>query len=218
MTPQQLEQRLLAIGVLPIITPKSVDFTLRLAGALAAAGAGGIEIVLRTEHGLAAIAACRQAFPGLLIGAGTVLTTALYDKAAEAGADFAISPSSSATLDPHTLQGPIPFVPGVQTPSEVTTALDRGFRLLKFYPAEPAGGVDVLADYANVFPQARFMPSGKITEQKLAGYLALGNVVSVGGSWMYQDKGAVLADAEIAARVATSLAIVAGRARPRDID
>jgi len=208
-----LEQRLASIGLLPIVTPKSVDFTLRLAGTLAAAGAGGIEIVLRTEHGLAAIAACREAFPDLLIGAGTVLTTALYDQAAEAGADFAISPSSSPTLDPYARQGPIPFVPGVQTPSEVTAALDRGFRLLKFYPAEPAGGVAVLADYANVFPKARFMPSGKITEQKLAGYLALGNVVSVGGSWMYLDKGEVLPDAEIAARVTASRAIVADRAR-----
>lgn len=213
MTTDELERRLRKIGVLPIVTPNSVDFTLRIVGVLAAAGAGGVEIVLRTEHGLAAIEACRKAYPDLVIGAGTVLTAKLYELAAEAGADFAISPSSSPTLDPYALKGPIPFIPGVQTPSEVTAALDRGFTLLKFYPSEPAGGIDVLADYANVFPRARFMPSGKITEAKLASYLALKNVVSVGGSWMFQEKGEVLPDATIKDRVALSLAIVTARHR-----
>ncbi|BCP51997.1 2-dehydro-3-deoxy-phosphogluconate aldolase [Kaistia sp. 32K] len=187
MTPDILEPKLRRAAILPIVQPRSVDFVLSLVEQLAEGGAEAIEIVLRSEAALAAVEACRKRFPELLVGAGTILTSAHYDAAVDAGAQFTISPGFLPAVCDHAKAGPIALVPGVQTASEVMAAQAAGFDLLKFYPSEPAGGTVVLADFANIFTSATFMPSGKIQPSHLAGYGRLRNITSVGGSWMYAE-------------------------------
>lgn len=182
-----LEPRLRRAAIVPIVQPRSVDFVLSLAEQLAEGGAEAIEIVMRSDAALSALEACRQRFPDLLVGAGTILTTAHYDAAVNAGAQFGISPGFLPSVCAHARKGPITLVPGVQTASEVMAAQAAGFDLLKFYPSEPAGGTVVLADFANIFTSATFMPSGKIQLSHLAGYARLRNITSVGGSWMYAE-------------------------------
>lgn len=182
-----LEPRLRQAAIVPIVQPRSVDFVLSLAEQLAEGGAEAIEIVMRSDAALSALEACRQRFPGLLVGAGTILTTAHYDAAVNAGAQFGISPGFAPDVCAHAKKGPIQLVPGVQTASEVMAAQAAGFHLQKFYPAEPAGGTVVLADFASIFTSVSFMPSGKIQQGHLAGYGKLRNITSVGGSWMYAE-------------------------------
>lgn len=187
MTPDILEPKLRRAAIMPIVQPRSVDFVLSLVAELAAGGAEAIEIVMRSDAALAAIEACRHAFPELIVGAGTILTNEHYDAAVKAGAQFGISPGFLPSVCAHARKGPITLVPGVQTASEVMAAQAAGFDLLKFYPSEPAGGTVVLADFANIFTSATFMPSGKIQLSHLAGYARLRNITSVGGSWMYAE-------------------------------
>lgn len=187
MTPDILEPKLRKAAIMPIVQPRSVDFVLSLVAELAEGGAEAVEIVMRSDAALAAIEACRSAFPELLVGAGTILTDAHYDAAVNAGAQFGISPGFLPSVCAHAKKGPITLVPGVQTASEVMAAQAAGFDLLKFYPSEPAGGTVVLADFANIFTSATFMPSGKIQLSHLAGYSKLRNITSVGGSWMYAE-------------------------------
>lgn len=182
-----LEPRLRRAAIVPIVQPRSVDFVLSLAEQLAEGGAEAIEIVMRSDAALSALEACRQRFPDLLVGAGTILTTAHYDAAVNAGAQFGISPGFAPDVCAHAKKGPIQLVPGVQTASEVMAAQAAGFHLQKFYPAEPAGGTVVLADFASIFTSVSFMPSGKIQQGHLAGYGKLRNITSVGGSWMYAE-------------------------------
>jgi 2-dehydro-3-deoxyphosphogluconate aldolase/(4S)-4-hydroxy-2-oxoglutarate aldolase len=187
MTPDILEPKLRQAAIMPIVQPRSVDFVLSLVAELAEGGAEAIEIVMRSDAALSAIEACRREFPELLIGAGTILTDAHYDAAVNAGAQFGISPGFLPSVCAHAKRGPITLVPGVQTASEVMAAQAAGFDLLKFYPSEPAGGTVVLADFANIFTTATFMPSGKIQLSHLPGYARLKNITSVGGSWMYAE-------------------------------
>ncbi|MCX5579246.1 bifunctional 4-hydroxy-2-oxoglutarate aldolase/2-dehydro-3-deoxy-phosphogluconate aldolase [Kaistia terrae] len=202
MTPDILEPKLRQAAIMPIVQPRSVDFVLSLVAELAEGGAEAIEIVMRSDAALSAIEACRREFPELLVGAGTILTDAHYDAAVNAGAQFGISPGFLPSVCAHAKRGPITLVPGVQTASEVMAAQAAGFDLLKFYPSEPAGGTVVLADFANIFTTATFMPSGKIQLSHLAGYARLKNITSVGGSWMYAEGSTTSARDRMAASLA----------------
>jgi 2-dehydro-3-deoxyphosphogluconate aldolase/(4S)-4-hydroxy-2-oxoglutarate aldolase len=204
MTPDILEPKLRHAAIMPIVQPRSVEFVLSLVAQLAEGGAEAIEIVMRSEAALPAIEACRNSFPELLIGAGTILSTRHYDQAVAAGAQFGISPGFAPDVCAHAKKGPITLVPGVQTASEVMAAQAAGFDLLKFYPSEPAGGTVVLADFANIFTSATFMPSGKIQQSHLAGYGKLRNITSVGGSWMYAEG----SNDSVSDRMAASLAAI----------
>lgn len=209
MTYAELEARVRAVAVVPILQPRSVDFCLQASEALIAGGATGVEILCRAADALPAIAACKRRFPDLLIAAGTILEPDQYRGAVDAGADFCISPGFEAAMVALANEGPIRMVPGVQTASEVIAARRLGVTVQKFYPSEPAGGTAVLADYANVFPNVAFMPSGKIDLGNLASYGRLRNVASVGGSWMYAEGGQPLPAAEMTERMRASLAAFA---------
>ena len=205
----ELESRVRSAAVVPILAAKSVDFVRAATEALVAGGASCIEVLCRTPDALPALAEVRRAFPDLLIAAGTILEPEQYAGAVEAGADFCISPGFDPVIVDLANAGPIRIVPGVQTATEVIAARRKGVTLQKFYPAEPAGGTAVLADYANVFPNVSFMPSGKIDLGNLAAYARLSNLASVGGSWMYAADGETLPPAEITARMRASLDAVA---------
>ncbi len=192
----------------PILTVKSVEVGLRLAENLLAGGVKIMEITLRTAEGEAAIGAIRKKFPSMTLGAGTLLRPEDFDRAAGAGAQFGVSPGMDRVLAEAAVKSSLPFLPGVQTASEVMAANRYGLHTLKFYPARAAGGPAVLADFASIFPDVLFVPTGKIGQADVSEYLALKNVLAVGGSWVAPadrvaagDWGAVRALAQQAARL-----------------
>jgi len=185
MTKDQMFRDLLSRqSVLPILTVQTEEVGLRIAESLLAGGLAVMEITLRTPQGLAAISAIRRRFPQMAIGAGTLVRPEDFDRAATAGAQFAVSPGLDGPLAEAALKSRLPFLPGVQTASEIMVAGGHGFTTLKFYPARAAGGPTVLADFASIFPEVVFVPTGKIGSADVPDYLALKNVLAVGGSWV----------------------------------
>lgn len=170
--------------VIPVVTVSDVAHAVPLARALVRGGIRVIEVTLRTAVALKAIEAIADDVPEILLGAGTVLKTADLHDAARAGAAFAISPGSTPALLAGGKRGAIPLLPGVATPSEIMQAVDAGFDHLKFFPAAVFGGTDALKAFAGPFPSLRFCPTGGISAENAARYLALPNVVCVGGSWL----------------------------------
>ena len=205
---QKLREILGQQSVLPITTVRSVDTGVRIAESLLAGGLSVMEITLRTVEGAKAIRAIRDRLPEMRIGAGTLLRPEDFDRAKVAGAQFGVSPGLDAALAQAALKVALPLLPGVQTASEVMVALGYGFTTLKFYPARAAGGPPVLADFASIFPEVLFVPTGKIGQAEVGDYLTLKNVLAVGGSWVTpadriaaQDWAAIQALARTAARV-----------------
>ena len=185
MTPDDLKARLREAAILPILTVHELDATLRKVDALVTGGVQAIEIVLRTTQALDAVTAVRSRFPNLLVAAGTVLSPASLDTAVLAGAQCVISPGLSAPLIEHHRGHGVPMLPGVLSPTEVLTAADAGYKALKYYPAVASNGSLVLDDYANLFPDVTFVPTGKIGYETLSDFARLKNVICVGGSWMH---------------------------------
>lgn len=171
--------------VIAVVTVADAADAPALARALGAGGVRAIEITLRTPAGIEAIRRVAAEVPEVVVGAGTVVTTADMSAARQAGAAFLVSPGATpALLDAGRDAGGAPFLPGVATASELLAALERGYDRFKFFPAEAAGGRGLLKSLAGPFPDARFCPTGGITLENAAGWLALPNVVCVGGSWL----------------------------------
>lgn len=176
--------RLGAAGLLPVVTIERPDDAVPLARALLAGGIGCAEITLRTPAAAEAIRRIAGAEPALLVGAGTVLTVGQAEAALAAGARFLVAPGLDPEVVAWCAAREVPLVPGALTPTEVMRALALGLTLLKFFPAEGAGGVPVLRALHGPLPQARFIPTGGVSATNLAGYLRLPNVVACGGSWV----------------------------------
>jgi len=175
---------LTASPVMPVVTIDDPAHAVRLARALVAGGIRAIEITLRTPHALAAVRAIVAEVPEAIPGVGTVLTAADFDAAAEAGARFAISPGATQALFDAAWASTLPYVPAVATASELMAAMEAGFTACKFFPAAQSGGVEVLKALAGPFPAARFCPTGGVDAASAPSYLALPNVLCVGGSWL----------------------------------
>lgn len=176
---------LLDLGrVIPVITLHRLEDAVPLARALVAGGVRLLEITLRTPHGLAGAEAIMRDVPDAAVGIGTVLTPADLGRAVDIGARFALSPGATPDLLDAAAAADIPFMPGIATASELMVAMARGFDTVKFFPASTAGGIAGLRALAGPFPQARFCPTGGITEENAAEWLAQPNVVAVGGSWL----------------------------------
>ncbi|ABQ34313.1 MAG: bifunctional 4-hydroxy-2-oxoglutarate aldolase/2-dehydro-3-deoxy-phosphogluconate aldolase [Bradyrhizobium sp.] len=170
--------------VIPVITIEDAAQAVPLARALIAGGLRVIEITLRTQAGLDAARAIIEEVPDAVVGIGTVLTPADYDRAARLGAAFAISPGLSIDLLDAANEGELPFAPGVQTPSDLIACVTRGYELVKFFPAMPAGGLAALDALGGPFPTVRFCPTGGINAGNAAQWLAHKKVVALGGSWI----------------------------------
>lgn len=167
----------------PVVTIERADHAVPLARALVAGGVRVIEVTLRTPAALPAIRAIAIDAPEMIAGAGTCLTPGDLEKATEAGARFAVSPGFTAELAAAALrEATLPWLPGVATASEAMQAMAAGHLHLKFFPAESAGGVRALKDLAGPLPMLRFCPTGGVGLENAASYLALPNVVAVGGS------------------------------------
>jgi len=178
-------EEILKLGpVMPVVTIDAAEHAVPLARALVAGGVRAIEITLRTAAGLAAIRAIAQAVPEAVPGAGTVLTGADLDAAADAGAKFAVSPGATRDLLAAAASGALPYLPAIATASELMAAMEAGFTAVKFFPAAQAGGPAALKSLAGPFPAARFCPTGGVEAKTAPDYLALANVLCVGGSWI----------------------------------
>ncbi len=204
---------LAAARLLPIISAPDADAAVALIDDFATAGITAVEILFRASAAPAALARARARHPQLLLAAGTILDMAAREAAIAAGADLLIAPGLTPTLAALCRAGP-PLIPGAQTPSEVMAAREAGFGVLKFYPAEPNDAPAILPDYANVFADIAFVPTGGITEAALPRYAKLRNVIAVGGSWLHAglEPGPGRATA-LAERVARGRALMNG-ARP----
>ncbi len=160
-----------------------------LAEALLAGGLTVLEVTFRTDAAAEAIRRVREAVPEMHVGAGTVLNLEQLKCALDAGAQFGVSPGLDETVLTAALEAKWPFLPGVMTPSDILRALTLGVKRLKFFPAEAAGGVNMLKSLAGPFSPngIRFVPTGGINAENLAAYLRLPAVEAVGGSWMAEQ-------------------------------
>ena len=178
-----LTDRLRHLRLIPVITLNQAEQAVALGQTLLAARLPGAEITFRTPAAAEAIRLLRAAFPDLLIGAGTVLTSSQVDAAMAAGADFIVSPGLNPTTVRYCQQQGIPIIPGINNPGQVEQALELGLSTLKFFPAEASGGLAMLKALAAVYP-VQFMPTGGISPANVQQYLAQPNVIACGGSWM----------------------------------
>lgn len=170
--------------VIPVLTVQGAADAVPLARALVAGGLPVLEITLRTEGALMAMEAIVREVPGAIVGAGTVLTPSQLQESVAAGARFIVSPGSTRTLAEAAADSPAFLLPGVATASEAMMMGELGHHVLKFFPAEPAGGVSYLKALSAPLPHFTFCPTGGIDAAKAKAYLALPNVVCVGGSWI----------------------------------
>lgn len=169
--------------VVPVLAIADLDDAIPLAETLVAAGLPVLEITLRTPVALDVIRRMRTV-PGAIVGAGTVLTAEDLAAVQAAGAAFAISPGGTDALYAAAGNADIPLLPGIATASELMRGLEHGYKRFKFFPAESNGGVAALKGFAGPFSQVKFCPTGGIDAAKAPSYLALPNVITVGGSWM----------------------------------
>lgn len=181
---EKLERAMRAGPVIPVLTIDDVAHAVPLARALVAGGLPAIEITLRTKPALAAIEAVAREVEGAIVGAGTVLNREQLRDAQRAGATFAVSPGATPALLEAADVADMGLLPGVATASEAMVAQEAGYRFLKFFPAEASGGIHFLKSIYGPLPDLRFCPTGGIDAAKARDYLALPNVLCVGGSWV----------------------------------
>jgi 2-dehydro-3-deoxyphosphogluconate aldolase/(4S)-4-hydroxy-2-oxoglutarate aldolase len=173
-----------ASSVIPVIEIDDINHAVPLAKALVAGGIRVLEVTLRTEHGLPAIRAIAEQVPQAIVGVGTLTQPDEFAAARDAGAVFGVSPGLTPSLIQAARTSGLPLLPGVMTPSEVMAAREAGFRQLKLFPAVPAGGVGMLNAIAGPLPDMMFCPTGGISQETAAQFLACKNVACVGGSWL----------------------------------
>ena len=183
-SPEHISESIAKAGVLPVINVPKTELALPLAKALMDGGMTALEITLRSDCSLEAIKIIKTQYPEFIVGAGTVLTTAAVDDAIAAGADFAVSPGFDPEITDYCAERGILAVPGCATPTEIQLAVKRGLTVLKFFPAELSGSVAAIKLLSGPFPTVRFVPTGGITFENLASYLACGKVLACGGSFM----------------------------------
>ena len=181
---QQLAAIFTSATVIPVLTIERVEDAVPLARALVAGGVHVLEVTLRTPVAVDAAKAMIAEVPDAVIGIGTILNADDLARAVALGAKFGISPGATPELLKAAAAGELPFAPGIATASELMQALAAGFDIVKFFPAEQAGGIKALRALAGPFPNIRVCPTGGIGEANAAAWLSEPNVVAVGGSWL----------------------------------
>lgn len=183
---EEIAARIRASGVVAVVILRDLEAAVPLARALVKGGIQAVELTLRTPAALPALAQMKREAPGILIGAGTVLSPSDLKAAREAGADFGVSPGVNLRVLEAAAREGFSFAPGVATPTDIEMALEHGCKLLKFFPAEQIGGLPYLraisAPYEHLGVQ--YIPLGGLNEQLMTSYLERPNVAAIGGSWM----------------------------------
>lgn len=206
-----IEEILALSPVMPVVTIRDPARAVPLARALLAGGVRSIEITLRTPAALAAVSAIARDAPEIVLGVGTVLSVQDLQDAQAAGAAFAISPGATPALLNAAQAGPLPYLPAVATASELMAGLEYGFTAFKMFPAAQAGGPAMLKALGGPFPAARFCPTGGISLATAPDYLALANVLCVGGSWIAPEAAIEAGDFGLIERLAREAAALRDR-------
>ena len=190
---KDMNQRLYEIGIIPVIKITDPKKAVPLARALCKGGLPAAEITFRTECAAEAIAAIVKEFPDMLVGAGTVLNAEQADRAVAAGAKFIVSPGLNPNTVRHCQKIGVPILPGCSNPSDIEAAIELGLNTVKFFPAEAAGGVEMIKAMSAPYGNIKFMPTGGINAGNLLDYLRFDKVIACGGSFMVKES---LIDAE----------------------
>lgn len=185
---KELLEKLGRFGVVPVVEIERSEDAVELGRALLAGGLPCAEITFRTAAAEEAIRRVASSLPEIIVGAGTVLSVEQADRAVSAGARFIVSPGFNSKVVDWCLRNEIPVTPGVATPTEIEMALDKGLNILKFFPAEALGGMAMLKAVAAPYGGVKFIPTGGINQENLAGYLAHPSVHCCGGSWLVKAK------------------------------
>ena len=209
-----LEEQFYEYAVVPVVVLDDADDAAPLAEALIKGGLPCAEVTFRTEAAEESIRIMNKKYPDMLVGAGTVLTTEQVNRAVAAGAKFIVSPGFDPEIVDYCLEKKIPVFPGCISPSEVAQAVKRGLKVVKFFPAEQAGGLAMLKAMAAPYTMLKFMPTGGINTKNLKEYLGFSKILCCGGSWMV--KGDMIKNKEFdkiteMTREATELAAAARR-------
>ena len=171
-------------GIVPVVVLNDSKDAAPLADALCDGGLACAEVTFRTETAADSIRIMTEKHPEMLVGAGTVLTTKQVDEAVKAGARFIVSPGLNPTVVKYCIEKNIPITPGVATPSEMEQAIELGLNLVKFFPAEPSGGLAMINAVAAPYTMLKFMPTGGINPNNVKDYLNSDKIFACGGSWM----------------------------------
>lgn len=176
------------MGIVPVIKLDNAKDAVPLAKALCDGGLPCAEVTFRTAAAEESIRLMREAFPDMLIGAGTVLTTEQVDLAVDAGATFIVSPGLNPKVVRYCVEKNIPITPGCSTPSDIEAAIELGLEVVKFFPAEAAGGLAMIKAMAAPYVNMKFMPTGGVNAANLISYLDFPKIIACGGSWMVKDE------------------------------
>lgn len=179
-----LEEQFYDYAVVPVVVLDDADDAAPLAEALIKGGLPCAEVTFRTEAAEESIRIMSEKYPEMLVGAGTVLTTEQVNRAVAAGAKFIVSPGFDPEIVDYCMEKNIPVFPGCVSPSEVAQAVKRGLKVVKFFPAEQAGGLAMLKAMAAPYTMLKFMPTGGINTKNLKEYLGFSKILCCGGSWM----------------------------------
>ena len=174
-------------GIIPVVVIENIEDALPLAKALCEGGLPCAEVTFRTEAAKEALKIMKDSFPQMLLGAGTVLTTKQVDEAVDAGAEFIVSPGFDPEIVDYCLEKDILVLPGCSTASDVAQAVKRNLEVVKFFPAEQAGGLDMIKALAAPYTNLMFMPTGGINPQNVTKYLEFSRIIACGGSWMVKS-------------------------------
>ena len=181
---ERIETQIYELGIVPVVVLHDVKDAVPLADALVEGGLPCAEVTFRTEAAEGSIRLMSEKYPDMLVGAGTVLTIDQVDRAVAAGAGFIVSPGFDPEIVDYCLEKEITVFPGCITPSEVAQAVKRGLKIVKFFPAEQAGGLPMIKAMAAPYTTMKFMPTGGISAKNLKTYLECDKVAACGGSWM----------------------------------
>ena len=177
-------EKISKVGIVPVVVLDDAKDAKPLAEALIKGGLPCAEVTFRTAAAEESIRIMASEFPEMLVGAGTVLTTEQVDRAVNAGAKFIVSPGLNPKVVKYCVEKDIPITPGCSNPSDVEVAIELGLEVVKFFPAEAAGGLNMIKYMAAPYTQMKFMPTGGITAKNICEYLAFDKIIACGGSWM----------------------------------
>ena len=181
---EEMKEKIHAMKIVPVVKLNDAKDAVPLAKALVEGGIPCAEVTFRTDAAEESIRIMTEAYPEMVVGAGTVLTTEQVDRAVAAGAKFIVTPGLDPVIVKYCLEKEIPVTPGIVTPSELAQAYTLGLRLVKFFPAEPSGGLPMIKALAAPYNMMQFMPTGGISAATLPDYLRYEKIFACGGSWM----------------------------------
>ena len=184
----EMMQQLKKIGIVPVVVLNDVKDALPLAERLMKGGLPCAEVTFRTDAAEDSIRRIAKEFPDMIVGAGTVLTTEQADRAIGAGSKFIVSPGFNPKVTEYVLKKGVPMTPGVCTPTEIEAAMSLGLDVLKFFPAEPSGGLGMIKAVCAAYVKLQIMPTGGINANNVRDYLKYDRIVACGGSWMVNGK------------------------------